>query len=850
MIKTEILSSITASTSDFSVLSSNQPQVLFSFLGFANTCSSFDLLYKSIFEHLKLIFKIDFFIVTYSSQIVYSKKYAENTIIFTKEEIENLEREARIQSNPSQKNQLKKIIFSQDENSYYFLSIPIQKSDQLLDVFVCLSQNDYESIETQTIDFLNFFYQIILSALIRLNKRENDIKYKTIFDSFPDIYFQANQNGIITTVSPSIKEVLNYEPKEVIGKALHYFLLSKEKLENLSFILRERKKIKNYEVRINLPSGISKTLLCNFQVIQTENKRVVGIEGIAREIDEDKKIDQETKKSRRNIERILESKKQFLADMGHEIRTPMNGIIGMIDLLRTTKLNEEQNKYIDTIEESSNDLLIILNNVLDLSKIGANKMLLKPEAFKLKSLLEQLPLLFEKEIQKKLIQFSVNLTDKTPTRIIADKSRLLQIFSYLISNAIKYNLQNGKVTVLVDTLKEEEGKLLLQGEVKDTGIGISEENQEYLFDSFSKLQHNYQKTVSGTGLGLTIAKQLIEIMGGTLQVWSKEREGSTFCFSFEALKSREKVIDKAIEDNTENSLNEIFRNKSEIQSQSQKSISGIVLSWKNSFVNNPLILVVDDNTTNLVVAQKILEKAGCQIITAVNGKEAIQKIKDNKFEMVYMDIQMPEMDGVTATRFIKRLKIHIPPIIALTAFTVAEEKERFIGAGMDDYLPKPIKAEILIQKTKQWIDVRFHNLDNQKSKNQEDELEQKLTVSSVPKPLSYLPIVNTQTAQQLQKWGGRELVDESYQLFEKETTGLLIEAIMAHQQNDRQTLKLHVHTIKGSAATLGIDRMAILATEIDTMLKENIDTDVTEQMQAFEHSFEEYRLNYRIILNL
>ena len=842
MIKTEILSSITASTSDFSVLSSNQLQVLFSFLGFANTCSSFDLLYKSIFEHLKLIFKIDFFIVTYSSQIVYSKKYAENTIIFTKEEIENLEREARIQSNPSQKNQLKKIIFSQDENSYYFLSIPIQKSDQLLDVFVCLSQNDYESIETQTIDFLNFFYQIILSALIRLNKRENDIKYKTIFDSFPDIYFQANQNGIITTVSPSIKEVLNYEPKEVIGKALHYFLLSKEKLENLSFILRERKKIKNYEVRINLPSGISKTLLCNFQVIQTENKRIVGIEGIAREIDEDKKIDQETKKSRRNIERILESKKQFLADMGHEIRTPMNGIIGMIDLLRTTKLNEEQNKYIDTIEESSNDLLIILNNVLDLSKIGANKMLLKPEAFELKSLLEQLPLLFEKEIQKKLIQFSVNLTDKTPTRIIADKSRLLQIFSYLISNAIKYNLQNGKVTVLVDTLKEEEGKLLLQGEVKDTGIGISEENQEYLFDSFSKLQHNYQKTVSGTGLGLTIAKQLIGIMGGTLQVWSKEREGSTFYFSFEALKS----TSENKEENTENKS----ETQTQIQTQLQNLTSQLVSDWENSFINNPLILVVDDNTTNLIVAQKILEKAGCRIITAVNGKEAIQKIKNNKFEMVYMDIQMPEMDGVTATRFIKRLKIHIPPIIAFTAFTVAEEKERFISVGMDDYLPKPIKAEILIQKTKQWIDVRFHNLDNQKSKNQEDELEQKLTVSSVPKPLSYLPIVNTQTAQQLQKWGGRELVDESYQLFEEETTGLLIEAIMAHQQNDRQTLKLHVHTIKGSAATLGIDRMAILATEIDTMLKENIDTDVTEQMQAFEHSFEEYRLNYRIILNL
>jgi len=520
----------------------------------------------------------------------------------------------------------------------------------------------------------------------------------------------------------------------------------------------------------------------------------------------------------------------------------MNGIIGMIDLLRTTRLNEEQNKYVDTIESSSNDLLIILNNVLDLSKIEANKMLLKPEVFEVKSALEELSLLFTQEIKKKELQFSIKITDKTPNKIIADKSRLLQIFSYLVSNAIKYNVQNGKITISVDTLKEEDGKLLLHGEVKDTGIGISEDNQEFLFDSFSKLQHHYQKTVSGTGLGLTIAKHLVEIMGGTLQVYSKEKEGSTFYFSFEALKSTESEL----------------INNSEIQSE--EGASQIQSTWENSFINTPLILVVDDNTTNLTVAKKILEKAGCQIITAVNGKEAIQKIKNNHFELVYMDIQMPEMDGVTATRFIKRLKIHSPPIIALTAFTVADEKERFISAGMDDYLPKPVKAETLIQKIKQWIDAKFYNLNNEilkeNIKENTEEKEQKhddkanVESSFKSESLKYLPIVNTQTAQQLQKWGGQELVDESYQLFEEETTGLLIEAIMAFNQNDRQTLKLHVHTIKGSAATLGIDRMATIATEIDTMLKADIDSEVAEQMEAFEHSFEEYRLNYRIILNL
>ncbi|WP_338763807.1 response regulator [Bernardetia sp. ABR2-2B] len=824
-----------ASVSDFSVPSQNQAQALFSFLKSVNHSSSSNELYNTIYTHLNSVFEIDFILITASNQALYYKNNTESSLPLSSGSISDLEDAIRNET-------LKKLVLTEKENRYHFICLSIQHSNQLVHVFVCITKDSFEKIDSQTTTFLNCFLEMVLSAFIQLDKKENDIKFKTIFDAFQDIYFQANQDGIINTISPSLKPILGYETNEVIGKALHTFLLSKETLENLFFILKERKKIKNYEIKLISKLGTPKTLLCNFQIIEDKtNNQIIGIEGVAREINEAKKVNQEAQKSKQNIERILESKKQFLADMGHEIRTPMNGIIGMIDLLRTTKLDEEQNHFLDTIESSSNDLLVILNNVLDLSKIEANKMLLKPEAFELKSLLEQLKLLFEKEIQKKSIHLTLKITEKTPPRIIADKSRLLQIFSYLLSNAIKYNFHNGEINIFIDTLKEEEGKLLLQGEVKDTGIGISEENQEFLFDSFSKLQHNYQKTVSGTGLGLTIAKQLVEIMGGTMQVWAKEKEGSTFYFSFEALKSTE-----------------ISENKSDNQSEKeeQKVISEIDSEWENSFVNNPLILVVDDNTTNLTVAKKILEKSGCQIMTAINGKEAIQKIKDNKFELVYMDIQMPEMDGVTATRFVKRLKIQIPPIIALTAFTVAEEKERFINAGMDDYLSKPVKAGVLIQKTKKWIDQKFYNINDKKlkEKNIEQSQNDSKKVSSQAlfssESLKYLPIVNTQTAQQLQKWGGRELVDESYQLFEEETTGLLIEAIMAYNQKDRKTLKLHVHTIKGSAATLGIDRMATIATEIDAMLKDNIDAEVSEQMEAFEHSFEEYRLNYRIILNL
>ncbi len=845
IINTEILSSETTTTSSFTLPSQNQTKTLFSFLKSTNNLCSFELFYKSIHTHLKQIFEINYFVVTNQNRIIFSKINTENNtnqysnlpLSFDENEIVSLEKTTRPAAN-----QLQKIVVSQEERKECFLYIPVRKSNKLATIYISISKNSYKKIDNQIINFLECFYETTLSAIIKLEKKQHDIKLATVFSAFQNIYFQATHEGIITAISPSVKTILDFEPKEIINKALHTFLLSKEKLENLFFILKERKKIKNYEVKVDSKFGVSKTLLCNFQVIETQvdkegkpNGQILTIEGTAREISEAKKINQETQKSKKNIERILKSKKQFLANMGHEIRTPMNGIIGMIDLLRTTKLDKDQNHFLDTIEESSNNLLTILNNVLDLSKIEANKIPLKPEPFELKPLLNQLSLLFEKEIYEKALHLSIQVNKRTPPRIIADKGRLLQIFTYLLSNAIKYNIQNGKISISVDILKEEEGKLLLQGEIKDTGIGISEENQEFLFDSFSKLQHNYQKIASGTGLGLTIARQLVEIMGGTLQVWSKEREGSTFYFSFEALKSIEKNKNISVENNL---LNKKQTVKKEIK-------------WQNSFINDPLILLVDDNTTNLMVAKIILEKSGCQVITAINGKEAIHKIKNNKFELVFMDIQMPEMDGVTATRFIRRLKIHIPPIIALTAFTVAEEKERFINAGMDDYLPKPVKAEGLIQTTKQWIDKKFYNLnkskiETMKSKNHKT----KSALKAVTESLNSLPIVNTQTAQQLQKWGGRELVEESYQLFEKETKRLLLDAIKAHKQNDRKTLKLHVHTIKGSAATLGVDRMATIATKMDTMLKADIDAHVAEQMQAFEHSFEEYKSNYQIILNL
>jgi CheY-like chemotaxis protein len=480
-------------------------------------------------------------------------------------------------------------------------------------------------------------------------------------------------------------------------------------------------------------------------------------------------------------------------------------------------LQEKQAEYVNTIKKSSETLLNILNDILDISKIEAGKMKLRKQTVNLTETLEKLTTLFAQKAEEKGITLNYHIDRKIPKYIEADETRLLQILSNLTSNAIKFTEQGG-VSIQVRLKEQTENNLIIQCNVTDTGIGISAEDKNFLFDYFSQLDNSTTKIYGGTGLGLAISKQLCHMMQGDIWVDSEEGKGSTFSFTFKTKAVRPKK--KSAETDETNNAFTTF----EINQQ-------------------PELLLVDDNAINQKVASEILLRANCKITTAFSGKKAIELIKNKTFDLIFMDIQMPEMDGITAAQHIKALlKEKTPPIIAMTAYSMSEDREKFITAGMDDYLAKPIKAQQLLAKVKEWV------CQTQKSKKTtRTEQSTKNTVLAEKQIKNYI-IFDQETIKNLQEMIGKEMLLETLQDFEKETKVILENCSKALQINDYETIKHELHTLKGTAGTLGIITISHLAFETEQLLKSKEQTPNTNEViskindlkQAFQQFCEQY----------
>ncbi|MCS6833607.1 MAG: ATP-binding protein, partial [Flammeovirgaceae bacterium] len=519
-------------------------------------------------------------------------------------------------------------------------------------------------------------HDITQKKLTELELAESEEKFRNIFESLQDVYFRTNMDGVIIMVSPSVFELNGESQMEMLGRNVAEFLNRKAIIYLLKELLRNGV-VKNFESEIRHKSGGMRSIISNFRMIYDKNGKPHLVEGVARDITELKRATEEMRQAKELAEKSLEVKKQFLSNMSHEIRTPMNGIIGMIDLLRETPLNEEQRDYVFTIKKSSETLLTILNDILDLSKIEAGKMELRPMPISLRKTIEKLHSLFVQHAASKGTKFTYHVAENVPDIILADETRLLQILSNLSSNAIKFT-ENGVVNINVKSTRKFSKHHIIMFEVQDTGIGIAPENLDLLFKQFSQVEGAYTRKYGGTGLGLAISQELCRLMNGDIGVESEVGVGSTFWFTIET----EECPDLE-PTNTKN----------------EKSSS-----FSSTFKTPPQILLVDDNATNLKVATSILEKAGCKVTRAQSAKKAIEFVLTQSFDIVLMDIQMPEMNGVEATQEIRKLKPDLAsPIIAMTAFSMQEEKETFLKAGMDDYLSKPIKAEELIAKIKDWM---------------------------------------------------------------------------------------------------------------------------------------------------
>ncbi len=390
-----------------------------------------------------------------------------------------------------------------------------------------------------------------------------------------------------------------------------------------------------------------------------------------------KRTNEELKKAKRAAEAAAEAKAIFLANMSHELRTPMNGIIGMIEILKRTPLTEEQKEYLSIIESSGENLLTIINDILDLSKIESGRMELENIPFSLKEELTRVMNIMQIIADKKHLPLKLQIAPGVPQYLSGDPVRLKQIIINLVNNAIKFT-EKGSVTVSVEKQGVEDGKVQLLFKVTDTGIGISPEGQKKLFQSFSQVDKSTTRKYGGTGLGLMISKNLVQMMDGEIGVDSVEGVGSTFWFYI------------FLDVSDEETYRQYYRKENEQKEDSLR----VHLKLK--------ILLAEDNKINQKVAVLNLNNLGHKVDVANNGKEAVEKFKTGDYDLIFMDVHMPEMDGVEACQKIREIekndgRIKKIPIIAMTANTSEDERKKYLEAGMDGYIGKPFKQKELIE---------------------------------------------------------------------------------------------------------------------------------------------------------
>ncbi|HRN47388.1 MAG TPA: response regulator [Niabella sp.] len=381
------------------------------------------------------------------------------------------------------------------------------------------------------------------------------------------------------------------------------------------------------------------------------------------------------------------AKEEFLANMSHELRTPLNALIGFGNLLSETNLDEKQKEYLKIIQSGSNNLLNIVNDVLDLSKIEAGKLEFKKEPFNLEALFKNLELLFSDAISQKSLYYQWYIDHNIPKVLKGDADRLQQVLINLISNGIKFTNTGGlKINTALVWSENSTNEVKIGITVDDTGVGIPSEKIQSVFERFEQLENVTTRQHGGTGLGLTIVKNLVEKMGGSMSVYSEEGKGSEFSFTCIFEKCSEKEVEKD---------DYVVAEAPELHSYS--------------------ILIVEDNKANQLFLKYLLEKYKPAVFFADDGLQAIELLKNNKYDLILMDIQMPKLDGFDTLSKIKKDFKAVPPVIAMTAYVSEQDIKKCREAGFDDYIAKPIDESALIEKILSFLPSVYNNSNNNDS---------------------------------------------------------------------------------------------------------------------------------------
>ena len=521
-------------------------------------------------------------------------------------------------------------------------------------------------------------------------------------------------------------------------------------------------------------------VLFNGSVYKDDRGNVLGVVIVARDVTDQKRIAtelieakvfaelataiaEEAKVKAENATRIAEdavkAKQQFLSNMSHEIRTPMNAIIGFTKVVLKTDLTIKQKEYLSAIKVSGNALIVLINDILDLAKVDAGKMTFEKTPFKLRSSISAMLHLFETKIQEKNLFLIKKYDDKIPGVLLGDPVRLHQIILNLVSNAVKFT-NEGEITVSVRLLNEDDEKVSIEFAVSDTGIGIAADKIERIFDNFQQASSGTSRLYGGTGLGLAIVKQLVEPQGGSISVKSKINKGTTFSFILSFMKTNEEA-------ESESGLMEL-----------------------DEEIKNIKVLVVEDIALNQLLMKTLLDDFGFDRDIAANGKIAIEKLKTKSYDIILMDLQMPEMNGFEATEYIRNIMHSKIPIIALTADVTTVDLAKCKAVGMNDYIAKPVDERLLYSKIVGLVTKPMQIKTNEVKENENSEIKKAKCID-----LSYL-IKRTKS--------NSGLMTEMISLYLEQTPTLIMAMKQSWQEKDWNSLREAVHKMIPSFSIVGI----------------------------------------------
>ncbi len=513
----------------------------------------------------------------------------------------------------------------------------------------------------------------------KIHLKETEQFFEQVVNNVSDIIYRIDLEGNFTYLNPSAIKSTGLEEEALYQTKFTDIIKGNYKRRASAFfqgLIKKEIQDAYLEVPIFLKNRQEIWLGQNIHLLR-RNAKIVGFQVVARDITREIQYKEELIKARKNAEHTAELKSQFLANMSHEIRTPLNGIVGIIKLLERTPLNEKQQSYLRAVSTSSDQLMGIINDILDLSKIESGKLEVNKVEFNFNELVRSLIDVMEIKAGMKGLKLSYHIDEELPEVLMGDPVSLNQILYNLLGNSLKFT-QEGQITLKVLLRKECNNDKCTHVEliVSDTGVGMKKEVQEKIFEAFTQAESSTTRQFGGTGLGLTIVKKLIDLQNGSIFVESEENEGTNFhvhlCFDNCKVRS------------THEKLNQVL---------------------DFSELANKHILVVEDNFVNQLVTKDLLEDLGSLVTIAENGLVALEKLNESRFDLILMDMQMPVMDGFETMKRIRLDPLYsCVPILALTANVVKSEIEKCINSGASGYLSKPFVPEDLFSRIKNLLE--------------------------------------------------------------------------------------------------------------------------------------------------